>query len=498
MKKNRLISLVLAVLMLTAPLFGCAQSEPERAEEPQATPDPAETPVVEDTTDFTSMSFTEKLAYDRSQISDNLPEWDEGGADFHIGFLDQGARSMYNNDWIAEEMTGEVLNDAVYNRNVTVEERFNIKIGMVSHSNSSYSTDFTSTVLAGDDAFDMASLHPGYYGSFTTSGYLMKLSDMDYLDFTKPWWMGNSIESLSYLGVLYVAFGAATSVTLLADSPVIFFNKDIATNLKVENLYEVVREGRWTYDYFLNLINQVSADTDGDGTIGDADRHGLHYPAQNQLYRYVWSLGGRYVTTNSEGVPEITIGSELLERVYDAVLSLTEADGTYPTNDYSVEMFIRGNTLFENNNLSDAGNLREVDFYYGILPNFKLDENQEFYLTNGGGGPQCIPVTCGNPDRAALIMEALNAEGYKQVIPAYYETAVKHKMTSDEDSAEMLDLIFSHVVYDGCRMFCEDATFMLSSYVSGGGGFASFMKSQEKVLTKMLEKSLQRYARIGE
>ena len=497
MKKRSLISLSLAVLMLTTSLFGCAQSEPERTEEPQENQGTSETPVVEDTTDFTSMSFTEKLAYDRSQISDNLPERDEGGADFHIGFLDQGTGSMYNTDWIAEEMTGEVLNDAVFNRNTTVEDRFNIKIGMVSHSNSNYGADFTSTVLAGDDAFDMASLHPGFYGSFTTSGYLMKLSDMEYLDFTKPWWMGNSIESLSYLGVVYVAFGAATSVTLLADSPVIFFNKDLAANLQVENLYDVVREDRWTYDYFYKLINEVEADTNGDGAIGADDRHGVHYPIQGQLYRFVWSLGGRYVTTNSEGVPEVTFNSELMERVYDATLALAEAEGTYPTNDYSSEIFLRGNTLFEITGLNAVGALRDVDFYYGILPNFKLDENQEFYLTNGGGGPQAIPVTCMNPDRAALIMEALNAEGYKQVIPAYYESAVKHKMTSDEDSAEMLDLIFTHVVYDGCRMFCEDATFMLSSYVSRGSGFASFMKSQEKVLTKKLEKNLQVYAGIG-
>ncbi|MBE6723602.1 MAG: hypothetical protein E7576_00175 [Ruminococcaceae bacterium] len=258
-----------------------------------------------------------------------------------------------------------------------------------------------------------------------------------------------------------------------------------------------MREDRWTFEYFLRLINEVTADTDGDGTIGDADRHGLHYPVLNQLYRYVWSLGGTYVSKNDEGVPVLSLNNEWMERVYETAQAIAEADGTYATNDYSINIYLNGNTLFENNNLGIVDSLRDVDFYYGILPNFKLDETQQFYLTNGGGGPQCIPVTCANPDRVALIMEALNAEGYKQVIPAYYETAVKHKMTSDEDSAEMLDLIFSHVVYDGCRMFCEPATFLLSSYKSQAGGFGSFAQKISKSLEKTLESNLKKFTEIG-
>ena len=500
MKKQRTLSLVLALLLSASSLPSCSQAGPkDPAEETNLSPETvsADAPVTGDSTDFSSMSFTEKLSYDRSLIPDNLPERDEGGADYRIGFLDFGGPGMYTQDWIAEELTGDVLNDAVFNRNAAVEERFNIKISMVSHLNDSYATSFSSTVIAGDDAFDMASMHPGHYGAFTMAGYLAKLSDMDYLDFTKPWWMGNSIESLSYQGILYDAFGAATSVSLLADSPVIFFNKDLAASLQIENLYDAVRENRWTFEYFLRLINEVSADTDGNGEIGDADRHGLHYPIPNQLYRYVWSLGGTYISKDDEGTPVVSMNTEWMERVFNAARTLAEADGNYATNDYSTKIFLDGNTLFENNNMGMVSSLRDVEFYYGILPNFKLDETQPYYLTNGGGGPQCIPVTCADPDRAALIMEALNAEGYKQVIPAYYETAVKHKMTSDEDSAEMLDLIFSHVVYDGCRMFCEPATFQLSTYVPQGAGFASFVQKSEKTLNKTLESNLKKFLEIG-
>jgi len=45
-------------------------------------------------------------------------------------------------------------------------------------------------------------------------------------------------------------------------------------------------------------------------------------------------------------------------------------------------------------------------------------------------------------------MEALNAESYKSVVPAYYEDALKGKYSRDSDTAEMLDLISSKMAFD--------------------------------------------------
>ncbi len=204
------------------------------------------------------------------------------------------------------------------------------------------------------------------------------------------------------------------------------------------------------------------------------------------------------ICNTETGIPTLTINTEKMERIYSAARELYQMDTVHPTFDDEVDIFLKGNTHFENTTIAAYEKMRNVDFEIGILPNFKLDENREQYLAFGSGAPQVIPTTNTDTERTGMIMEALNAEGYQQVVPKYYESVIKGKYTSDYDSAEMLDIVFSNVVYDGCRMFCEDATFMLQDYVMGKGEFGSFMKSKEKRLQKQLEKNIETVSALGQ
>ena len=58
----------------------------------------------------------------RESVSDDLPTVDYGGAEFTI--LD---RTKYVYEFTAEEENGDILNDAVHERNRKVEDRFNVK-----------------------------------------------------------------------------------------------------------------------------------------------------------------------------------------------------------------------------------------------------------------------------------------------------------------------------------------------------------------------------------
>lgn len=490
MKKfNQKLLLILLGAALT--LSGCGNSGSNEA----ASADTAAESTVETeaSIDFDSMSFIDRLTYDRSNISDGLPDIDYEGYNYRIGFLDQ--KGMYIDDWISEGENADTVNDAVYSRNRTIEEKYGVKLSFVSHFPQSYATDVSKPILAQEDAFDMMSCHPGFYGKFTMSGYFLPLSGNEYLNFDRPWWMADSVKSYSINGVSFTAFGAATTLSLLGDSPVIFFNKTMAKNNDIEDLYNIAREGRWTYDYFLSLSKDMYNDLDGNGEVNDTDQFAMHLSLPNQTYRYIWSLGGKYVTIIN-GIPTLTLNNEKMQAVYDTARKLLSEKSVLATDDYSTAVFRAGNTLFENANMSSFDGFRDVEFDIGVLPNFKLDENQEKYITNGGGGPQAIPITCSDMDRSSIVMEALNAEGYKQIIPKYYEVAIKGKYTTDEESGEMLDLIYSNVVYDSCRMFCEDATFMLASYINGNNDFGSFAAKNESSLNNKLNKAIESYQSV--
>jgi hypothetical protein len=484
------LCLILVISMLFMISVSCADSGTASIETAASDTQPKTAGTV----DFDSMNFIERLTYDKSSIPDNLPDIDLEGYVYTIGFLDQGDGSAYYDDWIAEDLDGDVVNDTVYQRNLKVSERFNIKFNYFSFPNTAeYPGTMTKVINAGDDVFDMVSLHPGYYASFVTSGYMTDLAALEYLDFTQPWWMSDSVKAYSYHGNIYTTYGAGTAIPVLATAPVMVYNKTVAADYNVGDLYEAVRGGKWTYDYVKTIIKDMWTDLDNNEKKSDADFYGMYYVHPNEAYTFLWTLGGKYIAKDADDEPYLDINNEKNLRIFDAVRDMAQNwDGVYYAKSYDTDtgLFADGRALFQRAVLAIVNGLRDVDFEYGILPNFKLDESQDNYITSGGGGPEGIPITCADKNRSALIMEVLNAESYKLVIPAYYGTAVKVKYTYDEESAEMLDLIFNNVVYDPSYVFCHTATYTIADYCLGKTEFASWYASKEKSFAAALESAV--------
>jgi len=446
--------------------------------------------------ELANMSFIERLVYNRTQIEDDLPEKDFGGEAFRIGFLWFNETHMYSLDWLAEEETGDTINDAVYARNMAVEDRFNVKLEFVKHPSGTYQNAATASILAGEDAYDMMSMHPAMYNAILLQGLLVNFDDLVYVDLEKPWWMQDSIESLSLDNETYVAYGAATSVTLLADSPIMYFNKTLAEDYGMGNLYDVVREGKWTADKVVELIKNTWRDLDGNGEVSEADQFGFVIP-DRQIYRLFWSLGGRYVEKTSDGGLTLFTNTEKVYSIFDTSKAFLGLDQVYLNPGYDITVFQNGRSVFANGNMSYTLDvLRDTDFAYGILPNFKLDESQEAYYTNGGGGPQGVPITNSDLEKTAIIMEALNAESYKRVIPAFYDSALKGKYAGDENDMEMLDIIYSNVVYDSCRAYCVDMENLLKNCVNPNWEFASAFASLRGVYEEVLQSNVKTYREL--
>ena len=80
------------------------------------------------------------------------------------------------------------------------------------------------------------------------------------------------------------------------------------------------------------------------------------------------------------------------------------------------------------------------------------DESQDKYYTYDDCRSAAfgIPVTAqtDNIAHTGLILEALSADSYYNVIPKYLDTVVTQKLSRDEDSLEMLHYIMDGRVYD--------------------------------------------------
>ena len=149
MKSTRIIALLLA--LLTASSVGCGES--------------ADTNETTDNT--TAASTSDETTSDAPE----LPDEDYEGYNFRILTRIEGWGIYNNENLVVEEENGEILNDAIYTRNRTVEERFNINLTQITTTND-IANEIKTTVMAGDDAYDL-----------TVSTYQMNLGSEYFVDF---------------------------------------------------------------------------------------------------------------------------------------------------------------------------------------------------------------------------------------------------------------------------------------------------------------------------
>jgi len=390
-------------------------------------------------------------------LSDNLPERNFEGYDFRMLIfenLDEFGSGMY-----AEKEDGDIINDAIYERNLKVAERFNVTISPVF-----YNRDWESrmqgskSILAGDDAFDIMFLHMRVVFDYSGSHLLSEWFEyMPYVDLTAPWWSQDSVQDLSLFGKLYGA-GGDISTAKLNNTMCLYFNKNLFQILNIEYPYNDVINGTWTMNKFMSIIKDSTADLNGDGAITpDADRYGF---AMRTIFYYPTTVpycgGDKVIKKGSNGEPVLSIYNERVIDIFDKVLEMFSSEAACLAGDknygnpQSIDIFKEDRALFTDGTMAQMITFRAFEFDIGVLPIPKYDELTPNYyaLIEAHGGLITVPVTVSNYERTSIITEALCFEGYKTVIPVYYEKALKTKFARDDESAEMLDYIKNSGVYD--------------------------------------------------
>ena len=166
------------------------------------------------------------------------------------------------------------------------------------------------------------------------------------------------------------------------------------------------------------------------------------------------------------------------------------------TTQYDEELFFANGTLaFSPMRFYAAFKaLRDMKDTYSILPFPKWDTAQENYYTNADDKFQVfsIPKTASDTEFVGMIFEALSAESYRSVYPAYYDVALKGKYSSDPSTAEMIDLIMSGRKFEvsfqfGEKHFARLPYLFRDLLLSPNQKLASKWAAVEKSINKKLE-----------
>ncbi len=377
-------------------------------------------------------------------------------------------------DWWVDEVSveqsnGEVINDAVWNRNLRVEQRLGVKINNVIIPFSGYG-DIDSKVAkdfsAGDNNYDISFMNSYRAVMDITKGYFFDLIQVEYLNLEKDYWLQSLNNSISFHGRQYVATGDI-SMSTYRMAFVTMFNKALFDDKKVPYLYEAVESGKWTIEYQLSLISQFYADNDGSQTQTDADTYGLIASAKIMADPYWEAFGLSIMTKDDNGDYKYSIDHERFSNGMDQLIKLFGDNAThkYPHESSDNELQTMSKSFADGRGAMTTTILfecerewtRNMNDPYGIVPMPKLNEEQQDYGTHLFDQYTVVSVLSTVPeDRRSMMGAFLEAMAYQSsvdTVPAYYEISLKMKYQSDPQSWEMLDRVMDCATVDAGNLY---------------------------------------------
>ncbi|MBQ8509029.1 MAG: extracellular solute-binding protein [Clostridia bacterium] len=405
-----------------------------------------------------------------------------------------------------EQQTGEVLDDAMYRRCTTLEDKLNITLNETRLGiGDDVANEARTVILAGDDAYDIMYISAPNMQEFSTQGYVHNLLDFEELQLDQPWWMESYNNANTSGGALYSA--ASYSQLMILDSIwCLYVNESMLEDLKLDAPYELVRSGKWTLDEFSKYI-KAAANLNGDDSYDWNTDGNAVYGASGGTFDKFYKGCGELLVENVEGKLTLTAGSERFYNVFDKLVStINQHDGTSTVgiggNDGDpgnyIGIFMDERSLFLLAEVCKTNLMRNEEYSFGIVPYPKYDELQErYYSTAFSHTPSLtIPVTVADPVRSAVVSDALAYLSWDIVLPVFRNVTLEQKNLRNEESIEMLDIIFDSVVPDvgttvpAVNSMTSELTTMV--YISETNTASILATYKEQIETELAEMNEQR------
>ena len=398
---------------------------------------------------------------------------DLGGREINILCYNFGAGSSsilgYTGEIMYDEENPSSVDEAKKLVVEKIESDYNVKINgeltqMDQYTNGIIKNQVTSGLHYYDIVFD--SLNSA--AALATEDLQIDLTTISTIDLSHPWWDQNAVKDLSIANKLYFVCG---DINTYDDQGTfcVLFNKTLKSKLGInEDFYQLVRDNKWTMDKFEEICkNKVTYDSTGDGVLDESDVWALGTERYNIFIQLI-GAGQRISEKDDDDLPYLVVSNEpeatysvlgdILEFYNDEQTVLVANIPKYENKGYSNvweatvhKAFIEGRELFYMCGLFNAASFRVMEDEFGILPIPKYNETQDRYyhtVQSGHNTVMHIPTTTPDVDDLGLVISALAKESKRLVTPAYYDVQLKYRDSRDDESGEMLDLIFASRTFD--------------------------------------------------
>jgi len=477
---------VMALIMTGLALASCSNGGNNTVSDTTAA-DNADTATAETTT---------------AELMPDIPEKDFGGAEFM--FLTSGAKDSNGADWEAydvysAEENGDIINDAVYARNMYVGEKYNVNI-LEKKSDALVFDEAQAVIMAGDDTFDAITSSISTGAKLARNKFSFDLHEVPYIDLNQPWWDNNLAESLSVAGRM----NFATGDILMLDNDavwVLMFNKQLIEDLSLDNPYELVAGDNWYYDTFEKNVLSSAADLNGDSVLKSADdRFGFTTGSYSGI-TLLYSAGLKLSAKDENDLPYFALDLERAASAAERFSVLMKTQETLQLENPAVirGAFEEGRVLYYGEVLQCVIRMRASETDFGVIPWPKFDESQSDYAhvsIPGAARVVNIPITQPDLEMAGTVIEAMAAKSMYTLTPAYYDIALESKYMRDDESTLMLDIILDTnatdlaFVYDWAKLATSVIRYNIAN---NSGGFMSAVESKRTAFETEMQTTIDTY-----
>lgn len=431
MKKTRRVLALMLAMLLAVSAAGCGGKEKET-----------------DSKNDAKEKFPKVDPYTNAEVQDL------GGYEFTIAADWQYYDDPTGVDLIVSEQEWQ-------SRREEVEQLYNCKIKVIP-----VPKNLSSQILAGEKVADLVQFDLADLYNAIGAGYIRPLDSIEGLDMSDDRWSySDTYNKLATYKDRPYALSYAVPYEVRGG---IVYNKTLLNKLGInEDIPQLVRDGQWTFDKFLELCQKATVDANGDGqpeSYGVMSQSGDKYCSD-----FINANGGRMAVLDKDGkvvenfsdqkvVNGLTFATDLANTYNVAYIpeswrtKATFLAGGYTQSDF-VNEFVNGKAAFYmcetwvmNQLIKPASSGME----YGFVPMPKGPDADDYscdghYMLGFG-------VTVNNQDleKAVVVMNALaeRAAGYEgsDWIDAALE--VQFFQDGDADSVEMYKLLYETSNFD--------------------------------------------------
>ncbi|NLK39395.1 MAG: hypothetical protein GX303_03985 [Clostridiales bacterium] len=455
-KKLRIFGFLLLLCMLVSVFAACADKNGSKTDTSASDNTNAEdTNDLYDKDGYLKDSLPSNLNYNNKKVS--ILGWITSPSEFYV-----------------EETIGENVSDAIYYRNLAVQERLGVELDFTlipgdNPNRANFVNHVNQAMMADEGTYDLIGSYSMCAPQLALQDLLLNLLDYKYIDFDKPWWPETLLSQAKIGDKLYFASGDI-SLHYIYQLHFILFNHEILTQFQLSDPRQHVLDGTWTLDKLFEYANTdgLYSDLNNNSQRDSEDRYG--FVLQNAIWFDDFYIASDMSLVEISEESVMTLSPDFTsEKAGDLVTKLTDFFHGSPNAIYHKDLFpalYNGRTLFfslQGSTLASA----DLDYNYGILPYPKYDVNQDEYYTCVGFAYTtfCIPNDAADPEMSAAIMECLASESYRKTTVALFDTNFKYRYAKDALDKEMFEIIKNYTYFDAGRIFSD--SFLWASSPTG-------------------------------